>query len=87
MSLMAWLAHYWDDYWLRALLLVAISATITFTAGFIAWIFGAFRLDHDDVRSVAKGTSLLTLKDALPKDFSALPSQEPQELKATTGLE
>jgi hypothetical protein len=79
---MSWLIHYWDNYWLRALLLVAIAAAITLTAGFIAWAFGAFGLDHDDVRNAVKGARLAMMKDALRADFSALRSQEPVQMEA-----
>jgi hypothetical protein len=77
---MEWLAHCWGTYWCRALMLVGIAAAITLTAGFLAWLFGAFKLDRDDIRHVTKQRASLQ-RTSIPRDFSALPSQEPNDIR------
>jgi hypothetical protein len=77
----AWLGDGWDHYWIRTLMLVAIAGILTLTAGLIAWLSGAFKLDRDDIRNVGKHNGVLPLKVTSQK-FSALPSEEPEDASA-----
>jgi hypothetical protein len=75
------LAYSWSHYWPRALLLVMAAALITLTAGLIARVFNAFRLDHDDVRREKADQPMPTSSGIEPDPF-AWPSQEPDDVES-----
>lgn len=72
------LSYGWEHYWPRVLLLILMAALITFIAGAIARLSGAFSLDRDDVRREKKPKSLLESRSD-GSEISPLTSQEPEE--------